>query len=344
MPLRSQPADEFESIDISVEVEVIEIESAEDIAGALNGWVLCWKPIGCTSYDIIRWIKGAMRGLKPKPKIGHTGTLDPFAEGLLLIALGKATRLIPYLESWHKSYVATVELGTTTATLDPTGEVTATAPVPTLDQIGIDNTLSRLVGQIWQIPPEFSAIKQGGEALYKKARRGETIEVPPRLVDIDDIVLLDRTGNQLTIEVTCGPGTYIRSLARDLGVALGTVAYCSALQRTALNEFTTDNAWHIAGPEEVTLEALMHVLRPLDTMLSEYPFASLGCTATTDFGRGNRCVADTVDSEDQTVPQAGGPIRAYSATGDFIGMALLESANAPYVIQPRAVLVAPEVS
>lgn len=332
--LRPDEMDDFEGIPESV------AEADALPAVDLTGWLLVWKPVGCTSFDLIRWCKAALRGVKPKPKLGHTGTLDPFAEGLVLIALGGATRLIPLLEDWDKTYAAVCALGTTTSTLDPTGQVIATAPVPSLDRAAVEGVLPRLIGQVWQTPPAYSALKQGGEALYKKARRGEEVEVPPRVVDIHALRLLDLPEpDRLALEITCGAGTYVRTLCADLAGALGTVGHCAELSRTALGPLSEDDAWRIAGPEEVTTEALQFHLQPSDWTLEALPFASLGCAEAEDFSHGRRLQVPALH-ELSTVAPMGHSVRVYAAEGHFLGVAICQSQAAPYVLQPQVVLSA----
>lgn len=316
-------------------------EAGAPIAAELSGWLLCWKPQGPTSFDVIRWLKGALRGSKPKPKLGHTGTLDPFAEGLLLVAVGRATRLISMLEAWPKTYEATCVLGTATNTLDPTGEVIAESPVPPLTRAMVEAVLPQFTGNIVQTPPVFSALKQGGEALYKKARRGEAVEVEPRLVTIDRITLLDLRENELDLEIVCHAGTYIRSLCRDLAEALGTVGHCGTLSRTGLGPLAADVAWRL-DPEGITPEDIQRNLLPLDAPLDAMPIASLGCSASHAFTHGMRSEADAVVDEHGSAG-LNQPLRAYSSTGVFLGIGVqATSGEGPVVLQPQVVLVRPE--
>lgn len=340
-------------VEKEIPVEMI-MESVDEIAietaiGAESttytdwtGWVLLWKPQGVTSFDCIRWIKSALRGLpKPRPKIGHTGTLDPFAEGLLLVALGGATRLIPLLEDWPKTYRATCLLGRETDTLDPEGTVVREAPIPTLTREQIEAVFPQFMGSIWQTPPIYSALKQGGEALYKKARRGEQVEVPPRLVHIDRLTLLEVGEDRFEFEVVCGGGTYIRSLCRDLAAALGTASHCGALQRTGLNLLTGDNAWHVSGPEEIDIESLHGQMHPPDAPLEDLPWLSVGNADAVLFAHGNQLSAEEFQDGEPGVDLLRRPIRVYDADGFFLGVAILETAAAPFVLQPKVVLAVP---
>ncbi|WP_343415331.1 tRNA pseudouridine(55) synthase TruB [Candidatus Amarolinea dominans] len=196
------------------------------------------KPTGRSS----RWVVNAVSRITGVDKIGHAGTLDPLATGVLLMALGPATRLIAYLQAGTKVYQAAIHLGVSTSTYDAEGEVLATAPVPDLAPGDLQHALARFVGDIEQHPPAYSALKVAGVAAYRKARRGQTVELPSRRVQIEQIELLSWHSPVLTISVTCAPGTYIRSLAFDLGQALGCGAHISGLVRTASGHFRLEDS------------------------------------------------------------------------------------------------------
>jgi tRNA pseudouridine55 synthase len=198
------------------------------------------KPAGWTSHDVVAWVR---RVLSEK-RVGHAGTLDPMATGVLLVCVGQATRVVEYLTAGQKVYRAEAQLGVTTDTYDADGQVTATAPIPTLTAADLSSALAGFVGEIQQRPPAYSAIKQDGEAAYRKARRGEAVELPARPVTIHGIELLDwdPAAAKLSIEVTCGPGTYIRSLTYDLGLALGCGAVLTRLTRTRSSQFAIEDA------------------------------------------------------------------------------------------------------
>jgi len=206
----------------------------------MNGILNLNKPAGWTSHDVVAWTRRVLR----EKRVGHAGTLDPMATGVLLVCAGQAPRVVEYLTAGEKVYRAEAQLGVTTDTYDADGEVTATAPVPLLTAADLHSTLAGFVGEIQQRPPAFSAIKQDGEPAYRKARRGEVVELPARPVTIHGIELLDwdPTSTKLTIDVTCGPGTYIRSLTHDLGQALGCGAVLTRLIRTRSSQFSIENA------------------------------------------------------------------------------------------------------
>ena len=188
------------------------------------------------------------------PRVGHTGTLDPLATGLLLLCVGPATRLVEFLIGLPKHYLARVRLGVRTTTDDTEGEVEATSERwRELDQGEIDASLAALRGQTWQTPPRYSAKKIRGEAAHYRARRGETVALAPVEVDVFELELLAWQPPDLELRVRCSSGTYVRALARDLGEALGTGAHLSALRRTAVGEFLVDGAVPAGGLDDPAL-------------------------------------------------------------------------------------------
>lgn len=204
----------------------------------MNGFVVVDKPPGITSHDVVAMVR-AVTGVR---KVGHTGTLDPFATGVLPLALGRATRLIRFLDEDHKVYDATIALGRRTDTGDPTGEVVDTAPVPDLDEAAVRAVLAGFVGIRQQVPPRYSAVKVGGRPLYSYARKGEKVEVRARPVRIDAVELISLGPAWLRVRITCGRGTYARVLADEIAVALGSAGHLSALRREASGPFTLDGA------------------------------------------------------------------------------------------------------
>ncbi len=201
----------------------------------LEGLLCIDKKAGFTSFETIRDIKKRL-GLK---KVGHTGTLDKFASGLLLLLSGGCTRLVPLFHNLDKEYVAKICLGTETDTLDPEGAVVMNAKVPGLADI--ESVLDRFTGDVLQSPPLYSAIHIKGERAYKLARRGECIDVPARRIRIDGITILAFDPPYLTVNVRCSSGTYIRSLARDMGRAAGSCGYLTALERVRIGNFLLRN-------------------------------------------------------------------------------------------------------
>jgi len=199
----------------------------------ISGFICINKPAGITSFKAVRT---AAKSLGSK-KTGHAGTLDPFATGVLPIAIGEATKAVRYLHLTEKTYVATIRFGILTDSLDITGKEIATSAVPSLTADAIDEALKQMQGEILQKPPSFSAIRINGRRLYDLARNGEPAEAPARKVVIHETALIDIRENEATVRVCCGTGTYIRSLARDIGALLGTHAILSALCRTSYGPF-----------------------------------------------------------------------------------------------------------
>lgn len=198
------------------------------------------KPYGWTSFDAVKRVRGILtrRMRVKKLKVGHAGTLDPLATGVMIVCTGKATRLIDSLQAGVKEYVATVALGATTPSFDLETEIDATYPVGHIDEVLVRDVLRRFVGTIQQVPPAFSAVKVNGQRAYKSARRGLQVEIKPKTLVIDEIELLDFSQSQIVIRVVCSKGTYIRALARDIGQALGSGAHLAALRRTRVGDIT----------------------------------------------------------------------------------------------------------
>ncbi len=233
----------------------------------LNGWLNIDKPEGLTSTQVI----GRVRRLTQAAKIGHGGTLDPLATGVLPIALGEATKTLPYVVDGDKEYAFTVAWGEERSTDDAEGEVVAeSASRP--DRDAILAMLPRFIGVIEQVPPAFSAIKIDGQRAYDLSRRGETVELAAREVEIHDLQLLDATRDSARFVMTCGKGTYVRSLARDLARALGTRGHVTELRRMRVGPFRAaaaisldklEDMVHSAPPEQILL--------PVETALDGIP-------------------------------------------------------------------------
>lgn len=237
----------------------------------LDGWINLDKPIGLTSTQALARVK---RALKPQ-KIGHAGTLDPLATGILPLALGEATKTIPFAQDREKTYSFTVQWGSATDTEDSEGQVIATSPVRPAES-AIKAALPRFLGEIEQIPPRFSAIKIDGERAYDIARDGEVIDMPRRFVWIESLELLTCGPDSADFRCVCGKGTYIRSLGRDLAVALGTVGHIVALRREAVGPFTLDTAISLDFFTDFDDSApLDNVLLPLETTLDDIPALAL---------------------------------------------------------------------
>lgn len=199
------------------------------------------KPKGWSSFDVIRKLRGVLK----VRKMGHAGTLDPLATGLLIVLVGRATKLMERFMNLPKEYVGTLRLGETTPTFDAESEVAERRDASHLSDADLDAARQKFLGPIRQQAPAFSAVKMDGERLYKKARRGEAVEPPTRDVDIHEFELTSRDGSDVAFRVRCSKGTYIRSLAHDFGRELGVGAHLRGLRRTAIGPYTVDDAWTI---------------------------------------------------------------------------------------------------
>jgi tRNA pseudouridine55 synthase len=266
------------------------------------------KGPGVTSFQVVAQLRRLLRA----PKIGHGGTLDPEATGVLPILIGEATKLTPYLTELDKEYLATVRLGVTTETQDLTGTVVETRAVPDIDPSVIEATLRRFVGAISQVPPMYSALRHGGRRLHELAREGITVEREPRQIIVHAITLEGLTLPELTIRVQCGKGTYVRTLAADIGDALGCGAALASLVRTRVGPYALA---HAVSWEELQAarggDMLWTRVLPCDSALSSLPAVQLEPPSAVKFVHG------------QTVPAAGGVeghCRVYAADGVLLGV------------------------
>ena len=196
------------------------------------------KPKGWTSHDVV----AKVRGLAAQQRVGHAGTLDPMAEGVLPVLLGRATRLADFIQQGQKTYTATAHLGASKDTDDAEGTVIREQPIPLLTQALVESALERFRGEILQTPPQYSALKVAGRRAYAVARGGGEVELAPRSVTVYDLRLLEWSPSYLSFEVTCSRGTYIRALARDIAVELGTLGHLTALVRTRVGPFGIEDA------------------------------------------------------------------------------------------------------
>ena len=207
----------------------------------IDGEIICIdKPKGWTSFDAVKRVRGALtRRLKVKKiKVGHAGTLDPLASGVMIICTGRATKRIEELQSGVKEYIADVALGATTPSFDLETAVDEIYPTEHITRELVEETLQRFIGQIEQVPPAFSACKVDGKRAYDLARKGREVELKAKTLIIDEIELLEYDPSRLRIRVVCSKGTYIRALARDIGQALGSGAHLSDLRRTRVGSVT----------------------------------------------------------------------------------------------------------
>src|SRR5690348_8005194 len=250
----------------------------------LNGILLLDKPQGISSNRALQQAKR----LFGANKAGHTGSLDPLATGLLPICFGEATKIAGHLLGARKAYAAECRLGVTTDTCDSEGSVLVERAVPALDDDAIRAELAKLTGRIIQIPPVYSALKQGGVPLYKRARRGEAVEAPPREVEVLRFDLMERAGDTLRMYVECGSGTYVRSLARDLGEALGCGAHLTALRRLWVEPFREPRMFTLDELERLGEEnaALDGCLLPIEAGLADWPLLELDERGADDVAHG----------------------------------------------------------
>ena len=238
----------------------------------LHGWIILDKPLGLGSTSAVSAVKRALRGAgEPKTKVGHGGTLDPLASGVLPIALGEATKLAGRMLDATKVYEFTIKFGTQTDTLDLEGKVIATSDVrPT--RAGVETILPRFTGPIEQVPPAYSALKVDGERAYDLARKGEAVELKARSVTVHDLNIVTADECSLTLTATVSKGTYIRSLARDIAIALGTVGHVTMLRRTKAGPFTLEQAISLDKlADAAKARALTRMVLPLAAGLDDIP-------------------------------------------------------------------------
>jgi tRNA pseudouridine55 synthase len=261
----------------------------------VHGILLFDKPQGLSSNQALQ----VVRRLYGAAKAGHTGSLDPLATGLLPICFGEATKIAGLLLGSRKAYLTECRLGVTTDTDDAEGRVVDERPVPAFDDATLQKALATLTGRITQTPPMYSAMKRAGEPLYRLARRGETVEVPEREVDVHDFSLVARTPEGLRLHVECGSGTYVRSLVRDLGERLGCGAHVRALRRLWVEPFTAPAVTDLDALRSLAeqgTDALDALLLPLEAGLVGYPTVEVDATAAKRLRQGQPADAGVIGS------------------------------------------------
>jgi tRNA pseudouridine55 synthase len=308
------------------------LPSAPEASGKQGGLVIVDKPGGMTSHDVV----ARVRRLAGTKKVGHAGTLDPMATGVLVVGVEKATRLLGYLTLTQKEYAATIRLGQSTSTDDAEGEITGTAPVAdvsaaALIQHQLNKAVAGLVGEIWQVPPAVSAIKVGGQRAYKLTRAGAAPELAARPVTVYEftVTAVRREAGVLDVDATvrCSSGTYIRALARDLGAALGTGGHLTRLRRTRVGGYRVEDAR--------TLEQLadrFEVLPLAQAAAAAFPRRELSADEARRLANGGRLApVGRPDPQASTEPQA--PTAAYAPDGTLIALVTEESGQArPLVV------------
>lgn len=275
----------------------------------VDGVLLLDKPAGMTSNAALQKAKWLLQALKA----GHTGTLDPFATGLLPLCFGEATKFSQYLLDADKAYLADLCLGVRTSTGDPEGEVIETRPVEALDIARVEAVLPRFLGDILQIPPMHSALKRDGQPLYKLARKGIEVARAARKVSVHGIEIVSLAGASLVLRVRCGKGLYVRTLAEDIGAALGCGASLSALRREAVGPFHIDQSIGLASLEDIAAEARADELDPVDCLVDGIERLDLDIEAAWQISHGQAIWRSGL--------RVGDSLRLYDPQGRFLGVA-----------------------
>jgi tRNA pseudouridine55 synthase len=277
----------------------------------IDGALLLDKPVGASSNFVLQRAKRLLEG----KKAGHAGTLDPLASGLLIALFGEATKFAGLLLDSEKEYRATLKLGETTSTGDAEGKVLQVKEVSAAER-DLREVLDRFRGEIEQVPPMHSALKRGGVPLYKLARRGESVERSPRRVRILELELLAYRNPLVEIRVRCSKGTYVRTLAEDIGAALGTGAHLAGLRRTASGRFRVDDAVALPALEAMTAQERRARLLPIDSLLSQLPRVELDAASEAKLRNGQALQL-------QALPE--GVSAVYGPSGGLIGLGRAES-------------------
>lgn len=279
----------------------------------MDGFLNIYKKKGPTSYDVIRAIK---KHLKIK-RIGHAGNLDPMGEGVLVVGIGKATRFLEFIMNETKEYRVKVKFGILTTTLDSEGEVIQEMPVPTLDREKLLSVLAQFQGEIEQVPPSFSAIKFEGKRLYEYAREGVFLVPKPRKVKIHKIDLLEIGDDYIVIDVECSSGTYMRSLARDIGQKLGTVAIVEDLTRLRVGDYRIENAVQIDDGKKL-IESIIPIHEGLPMKTSVF----LNPSGATMFMNGNKVPRRFISRLSQEA-RAFSLVKVFDNENNFLGVGFL---------------------
>ena len=276
----------------------------------MNGILLVDKPQDWTSHDVV----AKLRGVFGERRIGHSGTLDPLATGLLVVFLGKATKAVEFSEAAEKEYIAHLRLGLETDTQDITGSVLHTSnSVPNATQV--ESVLQQFRGEILQIPPMYSAIKVNGQKLYDVARRGGEVERAPRPITIHALSLLGEQNGDYILKVRCSKGTYIRTLCHDIGQALGCGGVMTALRRTRVGSYSVQDAHTVSAIADMDRAAAEALLLPLDSVFSDYPAVTLSASDAAHCRNGRLFELDLPD----------GTYRLYDSGGQFLMLAAVQS-------------------
>jgi tRNA pseudouridine55 synthase len=295
----------------------------DNIINVVSGVLVVDKPVGLTSHDVVQIIR---RGTGIR-RAGHTGTLDPRASGVLVILVGPAVRLSEYVSASDKRYQATIRLGSSTDTFDAEGEITKTSPVEDISEDKFNEILQQFVGEMEQVPPPFSAVKIKGRKAYEMARQGEEVDLEPRIINVYSLEILEWAPPEAVIDVYCSSGTYVRSLANDLGKSLGTGAHLVGLRRTKSGRFTLRDAVPLRRLQE-SFDAgnWYKFLIPAAEALADWPMVELDADQVELVRHGHRVPIE---------PGQKGWARGVSQQGDLV--ALLEADEETSEWQPRKV-------
>jgi tRNA pseudouridine55 synthase len=295
----------------------------DNIKNVVSGVLVIDKPVGLTSHDIVQIIR---RGTGIR-RAGHTGTLDPRASGVLVVLIGPAVRLSEYVSASDKRYQATISLGSSTDTYDSEGSVTESFPIEELSEEQFEQILQQFVGEIQQVPPPYSAVKVKGRKAYEMARKGEDVDLEPRIINVYSLEVLEWAPPEAVIDVYCSSGTYVRSLANDLGKALGTGAHLVGLRRTKSGRFTLRDAVPLRRLQE-SFDAgdWYNYLIPAAEALADWPMVELDPDQVDLVRHGHRIPAE---------PDQKGMARAVSMQGDLVALVEFEEDTQEW--QPRKV-------
>jgi tRNA pseudouridine55 synthase len=295
----------------------------DEIKNVVSGVLVVDKPVGLTSHDVVQIVR---RGTGIR-RAGHTGTLDPRASGVLVILIGPAVRLSEYVSASDKRYQATIRLGSTTDTYDSEGTITSSFEVGDIDEQEFDEILQKFVGEMEQVPPPYSAVKVKGRKAYEMARKGEEVELEPRTINVYSLEVLEWAPPEAVIDVYCSSGTYVRSLAHDLGKEMGTGAHLVGLRRTKSGRFTLRDAVPLRRLQEAFDQGDWYkYLIPAAEALSDWPMVELDPDEVELVRHGHRVKANEDDV---------GWARGVSQQGDLV--ALLEADEETNEWQPRKV-------
>lgn len=298
-------------------------EDRDEIKSVVSGVLVIDKPMGLTSHDVVQIVR---RGTGIR-RAGHTGTLDPRASGVLVVLIGPAVRLSEYVAATDKRYQATIHLGSSTDTYDAEGTITNTYPLIDMEEEEFDQILQTFVGEMEQVPPPYSAVKVKGRRAYQMAREGEEVDLQPRIVNVYNLEILEWAPPEVVIDVYCSSGTYVRSLAHDLGNAVGTGAHLTGLRRTKSGRFTLRDAVPLRRLQE-SFDAgnWYRFLIPAAEALAEWPAVELDPDQVELVRHGHRIAAE---------PESKGMARGVSQQGDLV--ALLEVDESTQEWQPKKV-------